>query len=68
MTIGPQIRRARDKHSLTQSELAAKAGVSRATVARVELGTSISIATLEKILDALNMEIDLRKAKHTPAC
>ena len=59
MSIGQQIRKARDKQGLTQTELAAKAGVSRPTVARVELGVAISFATLVKIADALSLDIRL---------
>lgn len=60
MSIGQQIRMARDEQGLTQTELAAKSGVSRPTVARVELGVAISIATLEKIVEALGLTIELR--------
>ena len=63
MSIGQQIRKARDEQSLTQTELAAKAGVSRPTVARVELGVAISIATLEKIADALGLDVGLVPAQ-----
>lgn len=63
MNIGQQIRKARDKQGLTQTELAAKAGVSRPTVARVELGVAISIATLEKIADALGLDVGLIPAR-----
>lgn len=60
MSIGQQIRKARDEQGLTQVELAAKAGVSRPTVARIELGVAISIATLEKIVEALGLTVELR--------
>lgn len=60
MSIGQQIRKARDERGLTQTELAIKAGVSRPTVARVELGVATSIATLEKIADALGLTLELR--------
>ena len=63
MSIGQQIRNARDKQGLTQVELAARAGVSRPTVARVELGAAISIATLEKIADALGLDVGLMPAQ-----
>lgn len=60
MGIGQQIRKARDAQGLTQTELAARAGVSRPTVARVELGVAISIATLEKIVEVLGLTVELR--------
>lgn len=63
MNIGQQILSARGKRGLSQTALAAKAGVSRATVARVELGTPISVTTLDKILKALNLEIKVTRAK-----
>lgn len=59
MGVGSQIRMARGMQGLTQAELAAKAGVSRPTVARVELGVAISFATLVKIADALGLDITL---------
>lgn len=61
MSIGQQIRKARDKQGLTQVELAAKAGVSRPTVARVEAGDDVSTATLEKVAAALGLAIELRE-------
>lgn len=60
MSIGQQVRKARYEQGLTQAELAARAGVSRPTVARVELGVAISIATLEKIVEALGLTVELR--------
>ncbi|WP_054953104.1 helix-turn-helix domain-containing protein [Flaviflexus massiliensis] len=60
MSIGQQIRRARDEQGLTQVELAERAGVSRPTVARAECGVAISIATLEKIVGALGLTVELR--------
>lgn len=63
MSIGEQIRQARNNQSLTQTELAKKAEVSRPTVARVELGIPISIATLTKLTKALGLSVELRSAK-----
>ncbi|KAB1646203.1 helix-turn-helix transcriptional regulator [Pseudoclavibacter sp. CFCC 14310] len=67
MSIGQQIREARDERGLTQTELAAQAGVSRPTVARVELGVAISVATLSRLADVLGMEVSLVRAKGRPA-
>ena len=60
MSIGQQIRKAREEQRLTQIQLAAKAGVSRPTIARVELGAAISVATLEKIVEALGLTVELQ--------
>ncbi|WP_353713650.1 helix-turn-helix transcriptional regulator [Arthrobacter sp. K5] len=63
MSIGEQIRQARTKRGLSQAGLAKEAGVSRPTVARVELGVPISIATLTKLTAALGLRVELRSAK-----
>ena len=41
MRLSDEIRKARLEHGWSQSELAEKAGVSRPTVARVELGEDV---------------------------
>lgn len=61
MSLGGQIKDARNQQGLTQTELAAKAGVSRPTVARVESGDDVSTATLEKVAAALGLAIELRE-------
>lgn len=49
----------RDLRGLTQAELAARAGVSRVTVAEIETGRKQgSIATLRKLADALGVTLD----------
>ncbi|GAA0503376.1 helix-turn-helix transcriptional regulator [Microbacterium aurantiacum] len=58
--LGSEIRRARNQQGMTQTELAVKAGVSRPTVARVELGTPISTTTLAKVAKALRLKVELR--------
>jgi len=59
--LGKAIQRARLGQSWSQTELAAKAGVSRPTVARVEAGDDVSTATLEKVAAALGLAIELRE-------
>lgn len=49
----------------TQNELAERAGVSRPTVARIERGDDISTATLEKIVLALELRIELTRVDPT---
>lgn len=60
MSLGGQIKDARNQQGLTQTELAERAGVSRPTVARVESGDDVSTATLEKVAAALGLTVELR--------
>ena len=55
---GPQLRQLRRHHELTQAELAAKAGVSSATVARLEAGTCLACRcrTLARLAAALGAD------------
>jgi transcriptional regulator with XRE-family HTH domain len=52
-----QIRTLRDQQGLTQAELAAAAGVSRATINRIETGRSrtVDLDMLEKVARALGV-------------
>ena len=59
MSVGEQIRTARTGQGLTQIELAKKAGVSLRTIARLELGVPISIATLDRVAEALGLMVEL---------
>ena len=59
MSLGDEIRKARLEHGWSQSALAEKAGVSRPTVARVELGEDVSTATLVKVAAALGLKVML---------
>jgi transcriptional regulator with XRE-family HTH domain len=60
MSLGGQIKDARNHQGFTQTELAERAGVSRPTVARVESGDDVSTATLEKVAAALGLKVELR--------
>lgn len=60
MVLSDEIRAARQKHGWSQSALALEAGVSRPTVARVELGHDVSTATLGKVAAALELKLELR--------
>lgn len=57
--IGPRVRIIRKDKGLTQANLAKIAGISRVTLGKLERGevASISIKTLDLILDALSYEI-----------
>ena len=58
--ICDQIRDTRKKSGLTQIELAKKSGLSQQSISFVEKGyVNISLRTLEKITDALNLKIVL---------
>lgn len=57
LPIGDQVRLARQAHGLSQKELAAKAGIYRQTITKIELGKSKNPyhGTLEKIRKALEL-------------
>lgn len=50
------LRRIRESKFLTQEQLAAKSGVSRGTIARIELGGDARITTVPKLAKALEVE------------
>lgn len=58
-TIRLAIRDARTKRGWTQQQLAAKSGVSRPTIARLEAGQSVSSSTLMKLVAALELHLEL---------
>lgn len=57
--IGREIREARLSLGWTQHQLAQEAGVSRPTIARVEIGGNISTGTLEKVAKALGRRLTM---------
>lgn len=61
--IGQKIKELRKDQSLTQEQLASISGISRVTLGKFERGqmASVSIKTLDIILNALDYEIDFRK-------
>ncbi|MBA1438021.1 MAG: helix-turn-helix transcriptional regulator [Epsilonproteobacteria bacterium] len=60
--IGDRIKKLRKEHKMTQAELATLAGVSRVTLSKIERGYfgSVSVKTLDVIVNALGCEIDLK--------
>lgn len=63
--IGAMIRANRKNRYLTQEQLAALMGITKAAVSRMESGaTALSTTTLVKVANALNCVIDIRM---TPA-
>jgi len=53
--VGQRVRALRLKHALSQLDLAAKAGVSRQALARLELGDAVRPSTVRKIAAALGV-------------
>lgn len=58
-SLGSAIRGARMRAGLTQAQLAARAGLSRATVMKVEAGSRFDIATLLALTKSLGLELSL---------
>ena len=59
--LGAALARARLERNQTQAELAVEAGVSRATVHRLETGSSTQLGNLIRILRALGLDPDLAR-------
>jgi transcriptional regulator with XRE-family HTH domain len=60
MTAGQLLREARERHGLTQKQLAIRARTSQAAISRIERGlVSPTIETLEKLLAMVNEELVL---------
>jgi transcriptional regulator with XRE-family HTH domain len=70
---GALLRETRERHGLSQSRLARRAGTTQAVVSRIERGeSSPSVATLRRLLGAMGWELDvgLRRSRwqdHDPA-
>ena len=63
--IGSTIKEYRKSNNLTQQELASKVGITRQTLSKLEKGEipKISLATFIKILDTLNLELEIIEKK-----
>lgn len=55
--VAVRVREARDRHGWSQAELAARAGLSRPTIARIERGDDVSTATLAKVVVSLGLTL-----------
>ena len=64
--IGPKIKELRKNKEITQEHLSKLSGISRVTLGKLERGevSSVSIKTLDLILNVLSYEIDI-KSKRT---
>ncbi|MGF7238545.1 MAG: helix-turn-helix domain-containing protein [Frankia sp.] len=66
--LGAEVREARKKRGLSQEDLAAQAGVSRAWLTRFETGhPTASIEPLFRVLSALDLSLDLAERTVTEA-
>lgn len=62
MTIGAMIKKLREERGISQSALAQAANITTATLNRLEQEKiSVTIKTLQKILDVFGLEISFRK-------
>lgn len=59
MSITEDLENTRKATSLTQDELAQRAGVSRMTVSRIEAGMDPRLSTLQELARAMGMELML---------
>jgi transcriptional regulator with XRE-family HTH domain len=60
MRAGELLRSVRQRHGLTQAQLAARARTSQAAISRIERGlVSPSVATLAELLDLMGEELTL---------
>jgi transcriptional regulator with XRE-family HTH domain len=58
---GQLLRQAREQAGITQQELAERLGCSQSAISQAETGgASLSIATLQRFLDALGYDLELR--------
>ena len=62
LELGSTVRRLRKERGMTQEALADKAGISRATLSKLENGNiaQVSIVTLNDILNHLGYELDIK--------
>ena len=60
--LGSRVKELRKEKSISQESLAKTVGISRATLSKLENGyiANISIVTLDKILNALGYQLDIK--------
>ena len=57
--VGEAIKRARKAQNMTQQELAAKIGVQRAQVSKIESGKNLTLATVARCFKAMGLDASL---------
>lgn len=60
--LGSKVKELRKESKITQEALSKKVGISRNTLSKLENGyiANISIVTLDKVLNALSYELDIK--------
>ena len=58
--IGTLIRNERVRRGMTQEELGARIGVGKAQISKIESGKGLTIKTVTRVLDALNLSAIVR--------
>jgi len=63
LELGEKIKTIRKERGLSQEELAKKVGISRPTLSKLENNylANISVVTLDKILNELGYELDIKE-------
>lgn len=68
LLTGSIIREARKAEGLTQAQLARRLGITQPSVARMEAaGDEVSVATLQRALNAMGRALELRATKQRPS-
>jgi transcriptional regulator with XRE-family HTH domain len=63
VSVGCAVREARRERGWSQTQLGDEAGVSRPTIARIERGDDISVATLAKVTAAVGLTVKIEAAQ-----
>ncbi len=58
--VGQKIKEIREARKLTQEDLGKLIGVQKAQISKIESGKNLTIATIQKIFKALELEVKLR--------
>lgn len=61
-SVGDAVRDARRERGWSQTQLGDEAGVSRPTIARIERGDDVSVATLAKVTAAVGLTVRIESA------
>jgi HTH-type transcriptional regulator/antitoxin HipB len=62
-SAGDAVRDARRERGWSQTQLGDEAGVSRPTIARIERGDDVSVATLAKVTAAVGLTVRIEAAQ-----